>query len=181
MLEGSIPACAGEPSLAGVSLSISPVYPRVCGGTAIQLGVHLFYRGLSPRVRGNLAYDNPGDRVFGSIPACAGEPSLYPMRYSFLTVYPRVCGGTRVGIHYGHAMWGLSPRVRGNHLGLVRWAERTGSIPACAGEPAYLCAYKAKLPVYPRVCGGTHLGFWLKSPHVGLSPRVRGNRKPPPA
>ena len=30
----SIPACAGEPAYAGIQKAQSPVYPRVCGGTA---------------------------------------------------------------------------------------------------------------------------------------------------
>ena len=29
----SIPACAGEPCRSGTTATISPVYPRVCGGT----------------------------------------------------------------------------------------------------------------------------------------------------
>ena len=50
-------------------------------------------------------------------------------------VYPRVCGGTSVGLPTMSCLWGLSPRVRGNLLAarLDLAAER--SIPACAGEP----------------------------------------------
>ena len=29
----SIPACAGEPDVAGTEKTVNPVYPRVCGGT----------------------------------------------------------------------------------------------------------------------------------------------------
>ena len=72
--ERSIPACAGEPlSVAGQGAS-EQVYPRVCGGTPVLVGVGHDCPGLSPRVRGNLAtshYSSGRDR---SIPACAGEP-----------------------------------------------------------------------------------------------------------
>ena len=32
--------------------------------------------------------------------------------------------------------------------------------------------------VYPRVCGGSGAKLWLILPQVGLSPRVRGKRRP---
>ena len=50
----SIPARAGEPIAASISISSWAVYPRACGGT-ISIGTGLMLgRGLSPRVRGNL-------------------------------------------------------------------------------------------------------------------------------
>ena len=71
---GSIPACAGEPSSIARKTPVGRVYPRVCGGTHWCLLLSLLRYGLSPRVRGNR-------KVFifcacwsGSIPACAGEP-----------------------------------------------------------------------------------------------------------
>ena len=52
---GSIPACAGEPRSATMTIDSETVYPRVCGGTLPpQHGVSSA-PGLSPRVRGNLA------------------------------------------------------------------------------------------------------------------------------
>ena len=50
-------------------------------------------------------------------------------------VYPRVCGGTDRSHVPRRSRVGLSPRVRGNHVGyeLVTYPHR--SIPACAGEP----------------------------------------------
>ncbi len=49
----SIPACAGEPRRCWDRRSTIPVYPRVCGGTVIELARKLAEEGLSPRVRGN--------------------------------------------------------------------------------------------------------------------------------
>ena len=51
--EGSIPACAGEPSSTISWRAVERVYPRVCGGTIGGDGSNLNVRGLSPRVRGN--------------------------------------------------------------------------------------------------------------------------------
>ena len=73
---GSIPACAGEPDCRAMCSSSIKVYPRVCGGTprcSPRLGVLV---GLSPRVRGNLLHCDVDGPSTGSIPACAGEPSL---------------------------------------------------------------------------------------------------------
>ena len=152
LLDGSIPACAGEPrvpelgsrrlSKSGLSPRVRGnqrrstsldathrVYPRVCGGTWCGGSARCWAigsRGLSPRVRGNRHFDqSPHDLA---------------------RVYPRVCGGTEPRGQ------GLSPRVRGKPTGL----SRPGSIPACAGEPSFR-------PKSAR-------------PGKGLSPRVRGNR-----
>ena len=50
---GSIPACAGEPSFNKNKIRGRMVYPRVCGGTTSLLGCTISWTGLSPRVRGN--------------------------------------------------------------------------------------------------------------------------------
>ena len=52
---GTIPACAGEPQLGGLRRARRRDYPRVCGGTVLNLGGHKRFEGLSPRVRGNPA------------------------------------------------------------------------------------------------------------------------------
>ena len=82
----------------------------------------------------------------GSIPARTGEPILVP--------YVKVHGTPT----------GLSPRVRGNPLGMTaRTSSKMGprSIPARTGEPDKRPAIR----VLPTASG--------------LSPRVRGNRPPP--
>ena len=72
----SIPACAGEPSVAARSSAVARVYPRVCGGTATAGIWGLVWLGLSPRVRGNLPHTVGGDAGARSIPACAGGTCL---------------------------------------------------------------------------------------------------------
>ena len=73
-LQGSIPACAGEPRWSSVYTSLAGVYPRVCGGTHFFTSPRRWGKGLSPRVRGNRhPMSRPGAWA-RSIPACAGEP-----------------------------------------------------------------------------------------------------------
>ena len=52
-----------------------------------------------------------------------------------------------------------------------------GSIPARAGEPAWAAGGPQVFGVYPRACGGTTLRNGLTNELLGLSPRVRGNRR----
>ena len=118
----------------------------------------------------------PQTLTCGSIPACAGEPSPQRISRISLTVYPRVCGGTPLRRKGQPKPRGLSPRVRGNPYREGIYTVENGSIPACAGEPGARAGGRRRLPVYPRVCGGT-LIMQLKELGIGgLSPRVRGNR-----
>ena len=180
-VKGSIPACAGEPSTKAAAIPRAVVYPRVCGGTQGDGLKGDLARGLSPRVRGNLWGESRWPICSGSIPACAGEPPLPPLVGGKYGVYPRVCGGTQMVARLWTPEQGLSPRVRGNR-GVDPGPGVGGrSIPACAGEPPSVCGWTSLSRVYPRVCGGTTVGFQQSVVHRGLSPRVRGNRAPPDA
>ena len=97
---------------------------------------------------------------------------MYPTAYR---VYPRVCGGTRSCFQPRTVSMGLSPRVRGNPIDGELVALHDGSIPACAGEPPYRILPLRRIPVYPRVCGGTCADDSDVGIAYGLSPRVRGN------
>ena len=176
-LRRSIPACAGEPGVLSQPGDGVGVYPRVCGGTIRILGSGAWETGLSPRVRGNHGHGREPRKPPGSIPACAGEPLRQAPATSTTTVYPRVCGGTRVSSGLNNVSGGLSPRVRGNLSRGTVMSRGTGSIPACAGEPPTSPATVATPEVYPRVCGGTSSSGTPACTNVGLSPRVRGNPK----
>ena len=152
----SIPACAGEPSVAPALDGACGVYPRVCGGTRCLNIAMTVSAGLSPRVRGNQMRRHSDLFDARSIPACAGEPSAAATERRRPGVYPRVCGGTARVDRGKLGLEGLSPRVRGNHLHEVEPVASQGSIPACAGEP-----------------NGKHMYVYITT---GLSPRVRGNR-----
>ncbi len=172
---GSIPACAGEPGDLRQPRPSKWVYPRVCGGTNTAPLVQADPLGLSRRVRGNPNRVFADGRGHGSIPACAGEPGAGPCNASESRVYPRVCGGTEIHDVVAGQGAGLSPRVRGNppRTGMPEW--RSGSIPACAGEPALAASLDRVVWVYPRVCGGTPSIPMCATAQPGLSPRVRGN------
>ena len=148
----------------------------MCGGTASVTALSGSIWGLSPRVRGNPSHPASGRGPCGSIPACAGEPYPICETASRTRVYPRVCGGTIARFATTTHALGLSPRVRGNHAGMVSRDICIGSIPACAGEPHQGCARNELVWVYPRVCGGTENGPGATCLISGLSPRVRGNR-----
>ena len=121
-----------------------------------------------------------------------------------MTVYPRVCGGTRRNARHRHmltsgsipacagepvqpGMWsrreyiepGLSPRVRGNRSSIPLLRVRR-SIPACAGEPSLGMVSGSAKPDTLRsipACAGEPYGMrhGASRPFRGLSPRVRGN------
>ena len=174
----SIPACAGEPAWRQIRAVAAEVYPRVCGGTGLRAFGLAYWPGLSPRVRGNLVVSFLAGFVSGSIPACAGEPSIPAAARTCCTVYPRVCGGTCHFLAPLDTEPGLSPRVRGNPSCWRTVSHSCRSIPACAGEPGVSSVAVAGRWVYPRVCGGTPSPAVLPERGAGLSPRVRGNQSP---
>ena len=153
----------------------------MCGGT-LEVGGHIGdAAGLSPRVRGNPRWQMESPGGDGSIPACAGEPAPQRLAHRSGRVYPRVCGGTRRSPGHRIGICGLSPRVRGNRVPDPDDDAQSGSIPACAGEPARPGHIRPGPGVYPRVCGGTFAALcWLPGTG-GLSPRVRGNPADRPA
>ncbi len=171
----SIPACAGEPRLGRRPRPHKRVYPRVCGGTGGRSPVVACRMGLSPRVRENRGLVWCGRCRLGSIPACAGEPGHQVAGIRSDEVYPRVCGGTAHWHTQKYTLLGLSPRVRGNPRRCRLCTPAIRSIPACAGEPRGRCVAGLRLPVYPRVCGGTSGWARIRTTRRGLSPRVRGN------
>ncbi len=89
--------------------------------------------------------------------------------------YPRACGGTALDARSAEQVTGLSPRVRGNHLGVPQGKRIPGPIPARAGEPTKGDRIACPQGAYPRACGGTWLRVLRHPWHQGLSPRVRGN------
>ena len=133
--------------------------------------------GRSPRVRGSLdEIENVGAGE-GSIPACAGEPGPRRARGSRRWINPRVCGGALYASSACFGSQGRSPRVRGSPFSCKPSAPRSGSIPACAGEPLEQPWAWGELEVDPRVCGGAAVTPDKDMVVKGRSPRVRGSRK----
>ena len=150
-------------------------YPRVCGGTKSANRLWHHYRGLSPRVRGNLWDGLETARNRRTIPACAGEPRAHPQPERLRKDYPRVCGGTTRRGQSQVPEGGLSPRVRGNPDHQLVDGVDARTIPACAGEPTLELSAGHAAMDYPRVCGGTSPCYFGPRLDCGLSPRVRGN------
>ena len=172
---GSIPAHAGEPTSVTCRSAVASVYPRACGGTAALKGTTMAVVGLSPRMRGNPMRDRDRAVRGGSIPAHAGEPRTENRCWQQTGVYPRACGGTIAAQSQSPQVPGLSPRMRGNLSRDLGLADRIGSIPAHAGEPARQSVPSSLLGVYPRACGGTRATRNSGVSSSGLSPRMRGN------
>ena len=171
----SIPACAGEPPTTSSCARATRVDPRVCGGAPGGNVYGLQGSGRSPRVRGSLlSVLSLGGRR-GSIPACAGEPVLRTTAGYAARVDPRVCGGASLRWSFLQPEEGRSPRVRGSPLFGVIWSYRSGSIPACAGEPGSGRGSADVHRVDPRVCGGARPSCQAGRMVRGRSPRVRGS------
>ena len=152
---GTIPACAGEPSCTPQSASVIRDYPRVRGGTRFRSSLPPRVQGLSPRARGNHTCFTHMPCFARTIPACAGEPSPKSPSHKDLWDYPRVRGGTRLFRCRDSHFLGLSPRARGNPKSQRKATESRGTIPACAGEPPKSSTYIVDSKNYPRVRGGT--------------------------
>ena len=151
------------------------VYPRACGGTALDVELDNQDQGLSPRLRGNPRPFWCRFKEGGSIPAPAGEPPRTSPTTCPARVYPRACGGTEDLLDTDGIVAGLSPRLRGNQ-GLAFFGICCmGSIPAPAGEPQQRIRELECQKVYPRACGGTFVELTTRGKRKGLSPRLRGN------
>ena len=175
----SIPAHAGEPTCSQGTGGNRRVYPRACGGTPLQGRCLAGSAGLSPRMRGNHGRLPRVRPSVGSIPAHAGEPNNRGARWRQARVYPRACGGTRAPRARPSSRPGLSPRMRGNLTRRLASRCSRGSIPAHAGEPLRRAILWPPFGVYPRACGGTAVRAARGHRQGGLSPRMRGNRRPP--
>ena len=137
-MRGLSPRARGNRARASAWMSVARAYPRERGGTSsVRVdSVQLF--GAYPRERGGTVERRRAvhDVTRGPIPASAGEPrrSSLPTRGR---AYPRERGGTRAPCRHRVASdAGLSPRARGNRIGVSRACSCQGPIPASAGEPA---------------------------------------------
>ena len=133
--------------------------------------------GLSPRRRGNQLRRTWRPIATGPIPAQAGEPGTRARTAPRSRAYPRAGGGTVSRSPARDARAGLSPRRRGNHIGIGLLLPLIGPIPAQAGEPSPRAAPAPSARAYPRAGGGTRCAKVRSAPVRGLSPRRRGNRR----
>ena len=156
-----------------VLLKLVTVYPRVCGGTSAQITDAVTEVGLSPRVRGNHFHLPPYFAVYGSIPACAGEPPDGPTKTRLMRVYPRVCGGTERSERGLLLDIGLSPRVRGNRSTRIHVNALGRSIPACAGNPNTCTPTPSEQRSIPACAGNRRMALEYHDP-MGSIPACAG-------
>ena len=173
---GSIPACTGNPGRRTTLRAPRGVYPRVYGESTTGRQEARQRPGLSPRVRGIHRHLPLSCSSSGSIPACTGNPTESISGGTNGEVYPRVYGESVKRDYEALSIAGLSPRVRGIHAIPRPGDGKSGSIPACTGNPAYWLARLQCQRVYPRVYGESWRRDTQDRRNVGLSPRVRGIR-----
>ncbi len=85
------------------------------GGATRLLHVACSVLGLSPHARGSRRTVPSKETVFGSIPACTGEPCFLHGTGYANWVYPRMHGGAIAGAEFLTPYQGLSPPARGSH------------------------------------------------------------------
>ena len=140
-----------------------------------MIDIRALEEGLSPHTRGNLRYERTPSTDCGPIPAHAGEPGTDVRRTTRLRAYPRTRGGTTSAAS-GHFQYsGLSPHTRGNRKQAAFATAAVGPIPAHAGEPSPVTAWRVLCKAYPRTRGGTITAISGIVHALGLSPHTRGN------
>ena len=130
-------------------------HPRAGGGTTtIVINGHELM-GPSPRGRGNRHAMGEHFRLFGAIPARAGEPIGGATENVDIEGHPRAGGGTQRRAGDLMSASGPSPRGRGNRKGAHFRERPRGAIPARAGEPSARTFWGAPTRGHPRAGGGT--------------------------
>ncbi len=170
----SIPAYAGDPTSTRRLPRGWWVYPRLRGGSRLRSSSSLSSVGLSPPTRGiQIALPQPLPRI-GSIPAYAGDPDDSGIITNAIEVYPRLRGGSALLIGWAISTTGLSPPTRGIQPAPPAPTCTGRSIPAYAGDPTTHVHHEHHNEVYPRLRGGSIVGWSSPSIVMGLSPPTRG-------
>ena len=176
VIEGWIPAGAGETSRRPGGQRRGRVDPRGCGGDASRRFCASLFGGGSPRVRGRQARTGRRRCGRGWIPAGAGETRTAAPPGRRRRVDPRGCGGDITDALLPVLARGGSPRVRGRRRDPPGVWRRAGWIPAGAGETADPEPSAALRGVDPRGCGGDGRRGRRRRATTGGSPRVRGRQ-----
>ena len=174
----SIPAYAGDPATNAAAPRLSPVYPRLRGGSTPSSAQNAAGSGLSPPTRGILIYQLPRLLWQRSIPAYAGDPVMSARNAISRAVYPRLRGGSLSYRRPPSQRGGLSPPTRGILILPVYRCRIGGSIPAYAGDPLEGAVPVSGCEVYPRLRGGSAGIQRVIANGKGLSPPTRGIRLP---
>ena len=114
------------------------VDPRLRGGGIDTSPYRYIDTGRSPPARGRRKCVGKYDIESRSIPACAGEAQEQAILHDLMKVDPRLRGGGFLFACTLSIRQGRSPPARGRPLVSTWLPKIPRSIPACAGEAAYL-------------------------------------------
>ena len=173
---GIIPAYAGNTQTRQTRHPKQWDHPRVCGEHWFRGLPGSIAGGSSPRMRGTPFFVLPLCRVYGIIPACAGNTRRILCGYRGNGDHPRVCGEHPVRNTTTEPVLGSSPRMRGTPDITVFIGFSEGIIPAYAGNTRARIRFARRNWDHPRVCGEHRRLSHSKSQTVGSSPRMRGTR-----
>ena len=151
----TIPARAGETTMAPICATLRRDHPRTRGGDRPVQAGHGTVTGPSPHARGRLYARVRTVQVCGTIPARAGETER---RMS------RAC----------RTAAGPSPHARGRRQGLDAHGGLQGTIPARAGETPMRARPRSAMRDHPRTRGGDADADAAKIGDAGPSPHARG-------
>ena len=176
LVNGIIPAYAGNTHHSALCLPLVEDHPRVCGEHLTKRSPNCKLKGSSPRMRGTRVAKIRILRSEGIIPAYAGNTCTTRSPPQKRWDHPRVCGE-----HYGDSdfvdeLEGSSPRMRGTLKGGTSYDCCTGIIPAYAGNTIPRKTAAVETWDHPRVCGEHHLVNSCAEHSEGSSPRMRGTR-----
>ena len=109
-------------------------HPRVCGEHILRLVPDRHATGSSPRMRGTLGTPDTWKQPLGIIPAYAGNTRFCHNLSKRFRDHPRVCGEHWLNSRHMLKGKGSSPRMRGTPRTVSNMRQRSGIIPAYAGN-----------------------------------------------
>src|SRR5690606_15872749 len=130
--------------------------------------------GSSPHTRGTHLALHRHRRSRRFIPAYAGNTNIFSVSGIIRTVHPRIRGEHSSILIHCSTVFGSSPHTRGTRRVLRHCGRCKRFIPAYAGNTPFHMAYRANIPVHPRIRGEHALTGIDTSIKDGSSPHTRG-------
>ena len=134
LLQGIIPACAGNTSPRSRRRCSTKDHPRMRGEHGSMAAFSSLSTGSSPHARGTRFGRLPARLHSGIIPACAGNTSPAPASRRGSWDHPRMRGEHCIPMTLGISGPGSSPHARGTLADRLAGRVLGGIIPACAGN-----------------------------------------------
>ena len=174
VIQGLIPASAGQTASGCVGEAWCGAHPRECGADSNCSRDGRTRSGSSPRVRGRQGRDVLNLFDEGLIPASAGQTRRRKCTVLMRGAHPRECGADDCARVADRRFSGSSPRVRGRRGLGGHSVARVGLIPASAGQTPPSTALGQISTAHPRECGADCFRSDPEWCARGSSPRVRG-------